>query len=117
MNVLASVATCPAAGIRDIEVALDNLNDSGSYDASVGPPVNQVRIDGGLGEDTLTAAGLTVGFSIGREGNDVITGGDSPDDIRADVGNDVVTGGLGDDYLDDGPGTDIVSGGLGNDRF
>ena len=117
VNVSASVATCPAAGIRDIEVNLDNLNDSGSYDASVGPPVSQVRIDGGLGDDTLTAGGMTESFLLGREGNDIITGNDGDDDIRADVGNDIVNGGLGSDILIDGPGGDTVNGGEGADRF
>jgi|GEM_PF-3356704 len=116
-NLSAAVATCPATGIRDINISLGDLNDTGSYDASIGSPVEEVFIDGGPGNDTITAAGTVGGFLLGREGNDLITGDEADDDIRADEGNDTIVGGAGADIVFDGPGADTVDAGPGSDRF
>jgi Ca2+-binding RTX toxin-like protein len=62
-------------------------------------------IDGGAGNDTITAANT----------NDEIYGGDGADFVRANGGNDLVDGGSGNDTLDGGDGDDVVSGGTGND--
>ncbi len=117
VNILASVAACPVAGIQQIDVALGDMNDSASFDASVVGSLDDVELDGGVGNDTLAGAGPTDGYLLGREGNDVITGSDGDDDVRAGEGNDTVNTGTGDDYVDEGSGADTVNTGSGNDRI
>ncbi|MGK2956272.1 MAG: calcium-binding protein, partial [Solirubrobacterales bacterium] len=117
VSLLPGTASCPVAGIRNISLTLQNMDDSASYDDSIGPPVTGVTIDAGVDNDTMAGEGLVPGFFIAREGNDVVTGTDAADDIRADVGDDTVVSGLGNDYIDEGPGADTMIAGPGNDRF
>jgi Ca2+-binding RTX toxin-like protein len=60
-----------------------------------------LRVNGGAGNDTITAVGLTAAIM-----NLVLDGG---------AGNDTITGGAGNDTLLGGDGNDVVSGGRGND--
>ena len=98
--------------------------------------------EGGLGANTITLTGFTVGnfsdgaidendfvFSLitGTAGDDTITPGfvsagvtggppsDAVDIINALGGNDTVDGGGGDDDIDGGDGNDVLDGGDGND--
>ncbi|MBK8294542.1 MAG: hypothetical protein IPK93_07120 [Solirubrobacterales bacterium] len=116
VNLLASVASCPAVGIDRIDAGLGDMNDVASYDASVGS-IDVMGLDGGDGNDVLSGTGPTDGQLLGRDGNDVATGGDGDDDIRTGDGIDVVTAGSGDDYLRAGLGADTVNAGPGDDRF
>ena len=67
----------------------------------------RVDVDGGDGDDELTAAGTGIEVKLdGADGNDVLTGGE---------GIETLWGGLGDDRLDGGAGADDLDGGEGND--
>lgn len=64
-----------------------------------------LRIDGGLGDDTLT----------GSIDGDTILGGDGMDMISGEIGNDTLLGGPGDDSISGGDGNDTIDGNDGND--
>ncbi|MDH2326400.1 calcium-binding protein, partial [Cereibacter sp. SYSU M97828] len=64
----------------------------------------------GAGNDTVNAAGTTVGLSYSTgAGNDLITAGSGADTILAGDGDDVITGGGGADTIDAGLGNDLVN--------
>jgi len=62
---------------------------------------------GGAGNDTIT-----LGYSSGR-----LDGGDGNDTLTASSGNDTLLGGAGDDVLFGGGGNDLIDGGEGNDTL
>ncbi|WP_439660531.1 calcium-binding protein [Lentzea sp. HUAS TT2] len=97
-------------------------------DLSAGP--GQTNVDGGPGNDTLTAktnlaggAGddflrLVVGGSgalFGGDGDDTLFGGPFSDHLSGDNGNDRLSGGSGDDTLFGGGGDDLITGEAGVD--
>jgi Ca2+-binding RTX toxin-like protein len=104
-------------------------NRSIDYDMSerqalfFGAPTDNDVIEGGAGNDTITAgAGSdTVHGGAGRDlvnagsGNDVIDGGTDIDKLYGDDGNDMMAGGEGNDYLFGLNGADVLTGGAGND--
>ena len=71
-----------------------------------------LRVNGGAGNDTITAVGLTTAIMNlvldGGAGNDTITGG---------AGNDTLLGGDGNDAVNGGRGNDTALLGSGNDTF
>ncbi|EGF92695.1 hemolysin-type calcium-binding repeat 2 copies family protein [Asticcacaulis biprosthecium C19] len=105
------------------------------------------RVDGGAGNDTLYANGLTSGIADGGAGDDLIfaysganggsgndtiqssgaQGGDGNDEITAsgyssgmlygEAGNDTLTGSNSGDHLDGGLGDDQLAGGVGDDTY
>ena len=119
-NAGANVGTCPAAGIRDIDISLNNMDDT----LNVAPTIVSAQIEdtnlfGGPGTDSLTG-GPNVENSIqGGDGTDTLTGGSLHDDIAGLDGIDTLNGGGGDDFLrvegDTFP--DSASGGPGNDTL
>jgi len=89
-----------------------------------------LRIQGGPGNDVLSAAGIDPGvvrlIFDGQEGNDTITGsigedtisgGDGDDVVQAGAGRDTVFGGDGDDSLGGGDDDDVIYGGRGFDTL
>ncbi|WP_217356583.1 FG-GAP-like repeat-containing protein [Ruegeria atlantica] len=71
---------------------------------------------GGLGDDTISGAGLAGPTKIyGGEGNDILTGGDGNDLLYGDNGDDQISGGVGTDKIHGGKGNDTLSGGAGDD--
>lgn len=72
-------------------------NDTISISEKYGAIFANVRIDGGAGNDTLTAA----------SGNDTLLGGDGNDRLYGSNGNDRLDGGLGTDRLFSGRGRDL----------
>ncbi|MBW4553325.1 MAG: hypothetical protein KME35_19760 [Aphanocapsa sp. GSE-SYN-MK-11-07L] len=73
--------------------------------------LDRLVVDGGTGNDRISAAhlGQTIQLTLeGGAGNDVLTGSS---------GNDVLVGGDGDDGLIGGLGADTLTGGAGRDRF
>jgi Ca2+-binding RTX toxin-like protein len=95
-EVVGNVATCPAAGVAEIDVR------SGDGDAAI------------------NLAGVTISGSLfGGPGDDLVQGGDGDDRILGDIGDDELHGGDGDDLFLDagGAGSDIVAGGAGDDHF
>jgi Ca2+-binding RTX toxin-like protein len=80
-------------------------------------------IDGGAGNDTITAGagddtvqgGAERDFITGGSGSDHLDGGADIDKLYGDDGNDVLVGGDGNDYLFGLNGNDMLIGGAGND--
>ena len=73
---------------------------------------------GNVGNDTISAAGLTTAVTIGGAGgNDTLTGGDGNDTLGGGVGNDTLHGGAGNDVLLGGANDDHIYGGTGNDQL
>lgn len=71
-----------------------------------------------FGNDTITAAGSSVGVTVyGSGGNDNITGSGFGDSLWAGVGIDTLDGGDGNDLLVGDLGADNLSGGNGDDRL
>ncbi|MBM79627.1 MAG: hypothetical protein CMJ78_03410 [Planctomycetaceae bacterium] len=79
----------------------------------------QLTVDGGPGDDAITAAGADLGFTFlslqGGSGNDTITGSDFTDTISGGTGNDNLNGNGGNDVINGDAGDDVLSGGGGND--
>ena len=73
---------------------------------------DQLIVDGGAGNDVITAAGLAAGV-IGL----TIDGGAGNDTITGSAGNDTLIGGDGNDTVIGGRGNDIAQLGNGNDTF
>jgi hypothetical protein len=81
-----------------------------------GDGIDEVLVQAGAGNDTVTLTGLTVSARVeGGAGNDKLTGGAEADELIGGDGNDKLTGGGGDDTLDGGAGNDTLSGGDGDD--
>ena len=124
-------------------IDIDQLKD-GSVNVSINGKVRsftpeQARhlvIEGGAGDDTITASeNVNVPlYILGGRGSDTITGGSGDNYIRGGKGNDTIsvrgggknelfgdeghdkiTGGSGRDYIDGGQGSDTLEGGAGND--
>ncbi|MFM9963715.1 MAG: beta strand repeat-containing protein [Planctomycetaceae bacterium] len=87
-----------------------------------------LTINGGTGNDGLSAASATLGqvrlaingnagndTLTGSAGNDTLDGGDDNDSLYAGAGNDSAIGGLGDDVLSGQDGNDTLNGGDGDD--
>jgi len=72
-------------------------------------------IDGGNGNDVLSAFGVCVYY--GQDGNDTITAGGGADYLEGNGGNDSIIAGGGNDSIYGGAGQDVVNGGDGDDRI
>ena len=108
-------------GAQRIDIFSGNGNDTVLIDTGVDVPVS---MDGGAGNDTLTAGGAGSTL-VGGEGNDCLTGsyyddsidgGGGNDCIAGNAGKDTIGGGDGADTLLGGPGDDSIDAGAGNDR-
>jgi Ca2+-binding RTX toxin-like protein len=108
------------AGTRGVN--LDGDSDVDVTGPSVGP---NLELDGGDGNDVLSAAGkhgtgqpLAVDVRLdGGNGADTLTGGRADDVLLGDAGDDVLSGGAGNDTLYGDDGNDTLTGGLGKDTF
>jgi hypothetical protein len=74
-----------------------------------------VRIEGGQGNDNLSAAVPVPVEMFGGQGNDTLTGGSANDTLDGGDGNDVIDGGAGADSLLGGEGADSLLGNAGKD--
>lgn len=92
--------------VVQIDGQTDPSNPAG-YDVAA---IQQIRIDGGPGNDQIDVNGnVSIPCLIlGGKGNDTITGG---------AGNDTVDGGVGGDWIDGGDGDDSLLGGTKNDTL
>lgn len=122
-------AVCGASGVSEIDIFLQDVNDSLTINDSVAVP-GQPRIvaEGGTGNDMLTG-GAGPESLCGGPGNDTLNGGGGNDrldfpcvDPQVDqtLGADELHGGPGDDQLNGGPAgapleSDKLSGGDGTD--
>lgn len=111
--------------IVGVAAIVGNAGD-GNDTVTISPQVRlPVTINGGTGDDVLTAGGGAVTFT-GGAGNDQLTGGEGADFLLGDDGDDVLIagggsdtlrGGSGNDYLDGGRDQDFLLGGTGNDQL
>jgi Ca2+-binding RTX toxin-like protein len=105
-----------AAAVSQIQIRTRGGNDIVIVGLNVTTPV---VIDGGAGNDLLTAGGgdsVLLGGTgndvlVGGPGNNVLVGGDGNDIIVGAGGRDVMIGGHGNDALTGGNGEDILIGG------
>lgn len=99
-------------GVQSIEIYGGLGNDILTVDKSL---TQAVLLDGGAGDDVLTA-GNGPATLIGGTGNDRLYGGSGDDILDAGGGgNNYLDGGAGNDALIGGSGDDEMHGGLGND--
>ena len=84
-----------------------------------GYPPSAIIVDGGRGNDFITADPTLQGrFTIlGGDGNDTIVGGHHPDTIEGGAGDDLIFGKNGDDIIYGGQGNDTIRGENGNDQL
>ncbi len=101
-----------------IRLEIDALggNDSVNGSALKLNSVQQLVVDGGAGNDTITG-GLGNDFLSGGDDNDKMLGGGGDDQLFGDNGKDVLDGGTGNDSLTGGAGNDVLTGGTGDDAF
>jgi Ca2+-binding RTX toxin-like protein len=101
---------------------LANDGETGEND-NIGATVDE--LDGGAGNDILTAAPVAGADLTGGAGNDALTGGPGEDRIEGGAGINVISAGGGDDFVfgsldgtdtvDGGPGDDVIDAGTGAD--
>jgi Ca2+-binding RTX toxin-like protein len=91
---------------------IDRVIGTSFDDALSGAP----QLDGGAGNDTLTAPG-SGGTLTGGAGNDTLRGGAAADVLDGGDGADTLDGGDGDDVLAGGPGGDVLRGGGGSETI
>jgi Ca2+-binding RTX toxin-like protein len=74
--------------------------------------LDQLRVNGGDGDDVLEASGLAGGaiqlVLDGGAGNDILVGSAGDDVLLGGDGDDVIIGGGGNDVIDAGPGDNVV---------
>ena len=105
-------------GDRDNVIDLSGVNPTAfSYVDPVTDAPLQILVDGGDGEDVITAPDGLDATLNGGDGNDVITISTGIGALKIDAGdgNDTVTGGLGDNTIIGDDGDDLINGGDGND--
>lgn len=90
--------------------------DGGEGDDTISAPGPGATIAGGAGDDNIMAGrgGATID---GGDGDDTIEGGATADVIAGGAGNDKLSGGDGGDQLFGGAGADALDGGAGADRL
>ncbi|NRB56764.1 MAG: hypothetical protein HRU39_12400, partial [Salinicola sp.] len=76
---------------------------------------NDYILEGGTGNDELTATSDDGQRLYGHAGDDTLQGGDGSDLLRGGSGDDTLIGGNGDDILIDGNGQDVFQAGAGDD--
>jgi Ca2+-binding RTX toxin-like protein len=103
-------ATCPGAGIKTINVATGDRDDSIALDATIPSTITET-LDGGAANDTVTGAN-SPGTLSGGSGNDDLRGRGT---LNGGTGNDVLTGSPMADTLRGSSGRDTLDGGFGAD--
>ena len=78
--------------------------------------MTRIVVDGGAGNDTIDASGVTVPVVIlGGDGDDLINGGNGNDILLGGAGNDNISGSHGNDLIGGGKGRDALFSHFGND--
>ncbi|NBD16241.1 MAG: hypothetical protein GVY04_08850 [Cyanobacteria bacterium] len=89
-------------------LAITAAEAEGSISVVNGGTINGDVVLSAGNDDYDGSQGTLNGIVFGKEGNDLLVGGD---------GKDIFSGGLGNDFLADGNGDDLVKGNEGNDFF
>jgi subtilisin-like proprotein convertase family protein/6-phosphogluconolactonase (cycloisomerase 2 family) len=90
------------------------FTDAGNDSVLGGNGPDDIRADGGLGNNTIRGGGGSDTL-LGGVGDDLIFGGGGADNLFGGEGNDRLLGGTGVDVINGGAGDDLLDGGLGND--
>jgi Ca2+-binding RTX toxin-like protein len=115
-------ASCPGAGIKTINVATGDREDTIALDAATIPSTISKTLDGGGADDTVSGANIP-GTLRGGSGNDrligrgSLEGGSGNDDLTGSPVADTLRGSRGKDTLDGGFGADDIGGGSGTDTL
>ena len=114
----ANAGTCPVTGIRDININVNNMDDTVTIAPTIAQ-INRINIVAGVGTDNVTGGANVENTIQGEDGTDSLTGGSLNDDLMGQDGIDTLIGGGGDDLLRVAGDTfpDSASGGPGNDQF
>jgi Ca2+-binding RTX toxin-like protein len=110
-----------SANVQSVTVNALGGDDTVTVGDLAGVPPTALTINGGDGNDLITANGANIGrvrlLLSGENGNDTILGSNGNDTILGGNGNDAVNGGAGNDSLLGQAGNDTLAGGLGNDTL
>ena len=87
------------------------LRTGGPASAALDTIVENIRVRGLGGDDTLTSVGDTLSSVL------TFDGGAGADNVRGGVGPDMLLGGSGNDLVDGNQGADVAALGTGNDRY
>jgi Ca2+-binding RTX toxin-like protein len=100
---------------------IDGNNDDNVLDFSATTFFLSRNVEGGGGNDTITATNSATSTYDGNDGNDVLNGGSVADNLIGSTGNDTITGGGGNDcfrYNATNEGTDTITDFVsGTDKF
>ena len=101
---------------RDATASLGDLDDT------YGGDFRSAQVDGGEGDDSLSAPGHLIGGGghddlFGTEGIDQLEGGPGDDELHGAGNNDTLDGGPGSDDLSGEGGNDLLQGGFGPDTY
>ena len=110
--VLSGSAISDQFGLKDLGTSVGVSSTGGSVRIAA----ERIRLDAGLGDDTVDATTVAPAFALeleGGAGDDTLTGGRGPDTIDGGDGDDSVKGGDGNDVLTG----ELSLGGFGNDRM
>jgi Ca2+-binding RTX toxin-like protein len=75
------------------------------------------NVEGGGGNDTITATNSATRTYDGNAGNDVLNGGSVADNLIGGTGDDTISGNGGNDTIKGGADADSLNGGDGDDTF
>ena len=97
----------------------DRVIVQGDDDFTIDMTANGVeRVDGGDGNDTMDATGMTDRITqFGDDGSDTLIGGENRDNQQGGEGNDTISGNGGNDRIRGGDGDDTLAGGEGRDNM
>jgi len=119
-------ATHRASGDEGDDIITSTTDTRSSESDGNNAAIADTRLDGGSGNDTLTATTIFApgdaaegGASLfGRTGNDILrVDGGVENVLNGGAGNDTITGGSGNDRIIGGSGADILRSGGGEDAF
>ena len=100
---------------------IDGNNNDNVLDFSATTFFLSRNVEGGDGNDTITATNSATSTYDGNDGNDVLNGGSVADNLIGSTGNDTITGGGGNDwfrYNATNEGTDTITDFVsGTDKF
>lgn len=120
-NLPTGVTTSQVTSIQIVTGAGNNVLDLSGVNATLFTGLtgtsSMISVDGGQGNDTITAAVDIATSIIGGDGDDVITGSTAADSIDGGDGDDTIDAGDGDDTIEGNDGNDNVTGGTGNDSI